>query len=136
MRQTKKKPPTSIRPPVSIFATSPPSPGWAHKWQPEQGTQSNALAKNPEPKKTSPGKFSFQRAHFPVDATFIYEGTFHFNVTVFENLTEDLKLIQNCFFLIFSWDSHRPRTGHWQLVQRLITDLPLWPHWPHPICRR
>ena len=51
VRQTKKKPPTSIRPPVSIFATSPPSPGWAHKWQPGQGTQASALAKTRNQKK-------------------------------------------------------------------------------------
>ena len=61
-RQTKKKPPTSIQPPVSIFATSPP-PGWAHKWQPGQDTQ-GGFAKPPSPQKidTRIGEAQFSAA--------------------------------------------------------------------------
>ena len=66
--------------------------------------------------------FSFQRAHFPVDI-------FHFSAAIFANLRKDLTFLHNCIFLIFaisiSCDSHRARTGHWQLLRRLITDLPL-----------
>ena len=50
-RQTKKKPPTSIQPPVSIFATSPP-PAWAHKWQPGQDTQGGFAQTSKPPKNT------------------------------------------------------------------------------------
>ena len=65
--------------------------------------------------------FSFQRAHFPVDI-------FHFSAAIFANLRKDLTFLHNCIFCIFAisifYDSHRPRTGHWQLLRRLITDLP------------